>query len=162
MKKTNQKQKGAGLAEIIIAINIIVIAFFSLIFLAQYNLKFQEQSKSKIEAVNLASEAIEAVRSFRDENWNNFSSLLFETSYYPTISSNKWDLASIDPGPINGVYSRWIIIERVYRDASDNISQSGAEDKQTKKITAYVQWNDRGKTKQINLNTYLTNWNGEN
>ncbi len=158
MKKTNQKQKGAGLAEIIIAINIIVIALFSLIFLAQYNLKFQEQNKSKIEAINLASEAIEAARSFRDENWTNLDSLLLETPYYPIISSSKWELASTDPGPINGVYSRWIIIERVYRDASDNISQSGAEDKQTKKIIAYVQWNDRDKTKQINLNTYLTNW----
>jgi len=122
-------------------------------------LKFQDQSESKLEAINIAAETIEATRSVRNEDWNNFSSLSLDIPYYPVISSNKWTLSSTDPGSINGVYDRWVIIEKVYRDANDNISSSGTEDNQTKKITAFVEWNDRGKIKQIDLITYLTNWN---
>jgi len=100
-------------------------------------LKFQDQSESKLEAINIAAETIEATRSVRNEDWNNFSSLSLDILYYPVISSNKWTLSSTDPGSINGVYDRWVIIEKVYRDANDNISSSGTEDNQTKKITSF-------------------------
>jgi len=158
MRKKLQKQKGIGIIEVVICIAIITITFWSFAGIAKYSLKIQEQSKAKIEAINLSSEGIEAVRSIRDENWDNISSLLLETEYYPIISENKWVLTLSDPGPINGIYNRSVTLERVYRDANDNISESGTEDNQTKKITALVEWNDRGETKQINLSTYLTNW----
>ncbi len=159
MKKNYKTQKGISIIEVIVALSIIFVSFFSFLALAQYSLKFQDQSESKLEAINIAAETIEATRSVRNEDWNNFSSLSLDIPYYPVISSNKWTLSSTDPGSINGVYDRWVIIEKVYRDANDNISSSGTEDNQTKKITAFVEWNDRGQTKQINLVTYLTNWN---
>jgi len=159
MKKNHKSQKGISVIEVIVALSIIFVSFFSFLALAQYSLKFQDQSESKLEAINIAAETIEATRSVRNEDWNNFSSLSLDIPYYPVISSNKWTLSSTDPGSINGVYDRWVIIEKVYRDANDNISSSGTEDNQTKKITAFVEWNDRGQTKQINLVTYLTNWN---
>jgi len=159
MKKTPQQQKGFGIIEAIVCIAIIMITFWSFTGIAKYCLKIQEQNRVKIEAVNLASEAIEAVRSVRNENWDNISSLLLETKYYPIISENKWTLILSNPGVINGTYNRSITLERVYRDTSDNISESGIEDNQTMKIIALVEWNDRGQTKQINLSTYLTNWN---
>jgi len=159
MKKNHKSQKGISVIEVIVALSIIFVSFFSFLALAQYSLKFQDQSESKLEAINIAAETIEATRSVRNEDWNNFSSLSLDIPYYPVISSNKWTLSSTDPGSINGVYDRWVIIEKVYRDANDNISSSGTEDDQTKKITAFVEWNDRGKIKQIDLITYLTNWN---
>ena len=159
MKKNHKSQKGISVIEVIVALSIIFVSFFSFLALAQYSLKFQDQSESKLEAINIAAETIEATRSVRNEDWNNFSSLSLDVPYYPVISSNKWTLSSTDPGSINGVYNRWVIIEKVYRDANDDISSSGTEDNQTKKITAFVEWNDRGQTKQINLVTYLTNWN---
>ena len=159
MKKNHKSQKGISVIEVIVALSIIFVSFFSFLALAQYSLKFQDQSESKLEAINIAAETIEATRSVRNEDWNNFSSLSLDVPYYPVISSNKWTLSSTDPGSINGVYDRWVIIEKVYRDANDNISSSGTEDNQTKKITAFVEWNDRGKIKQIDLITYLTNWN---
>ena len=159
MKKTPQQQKGFGIIEVIVCIAIIMITFWSFTGIAKYCLKIQEQNRVKIEAVNLASEAIEVVRSIRNENWDNISSLLLETKYYPIISENEWTLTLSNPGVINGTYNRSITLERVYRDTSDNISKSGIEDNQTMKIIALVEWNDRGQTKQINLSTYLTNWN---
>lgn len=159
MKKNLKNQKGISVIEIIVCLAIIMITFWSFAGIAQYSLKIQGQSKAKTEAINLASEAVEAVRSVRDESWDNISSLLLETEYYPVISENKWILTLIDPGIINGTYSRSIIIEKVYRDTSDDISEMGTEDDQTKKVTAIVEWNDRGEAKQIDLSTYLTNWN---
>jgi len=161
MKNSLQSQKGIGLIEILVGLSIIAVSFLSFLILAQYNLRAQEYSKSKIEAINLASEVIEATQSVRDENWNTLASLSLETQYYPVISGNKWTLTTTDPGPINGTYSRWVILERVYRDANDNISSSGTEDSLTRKITAFIEWNDHGNTKQINLVTYLTNWHNE-
>ena len=159
MKKNYKPQKGISIIEVIVALSIIFVSFFSFLALAQYSLKFQDQSESKLEAINIAAETIEATRSVRNEDWNNFSSLSLDVPYYPVISSNKWTLSSTDPGSINGVYNRWVIIEKVYRDANDDISSSGTEDDQTKKITAFVEWDDRGQIKQIDLVTYLTNWN---
>ena len=157
MKKDNQ-QKGIGLIEVIVAIAIIIITLFGFLELARYTLIIQEQSEAKIEAINLATEAIEATRSSRDENWDNLASLSIGTRYYPVISENKWTLDSTNPGPINEIYERWIILETVYRDTNDDISASGTEDSQTKKVIAMVEWNDRGKIRQIQLTTYLTSW----
>jgi len=156
-----ERQKGIGIIEVLISISIITIVFFSFLTLSQYSLKLQSQNKSKLEAANIAIETIEAARSFRNENWDNFFALSIGTLYYPVISNNKWTLELDNPGLINGKYNRWIIVESVLRDANDNINNSGIEDNQTRKITALVQWQDREQTKEISLNTYLTNWNNE-
>ena len=152
------KQKGIGIIEVIVCLTTISITFWTFFALIKYNLKIQEHSQAQTEAINLASETIEAIRSIRDENWDNFASLFLETKYYPVVSENKWTFVSTNPGLINGVYNRWVILEKVYRDANDDINSSGIEDVQTKKVTAIVEWTDRDRTKQINLTTYLTNW----
>lgn len=158
MKINHQLQKGIGMVEIIVCIAIITIAFWGFLELTKYNLRIQEQNEAKMETINLAAEAIEAVRSVRDENWNNLSSLSLGIKYYPVISANKWTLTLTDPGPIIGPYNRWVILEKVFRDNNDDISAGGAEDTQTKKITAFVEWIDQTGTKQTHLTTYLTNW----
>ncbi len=158
MKKTRCREKGISIIEAIVSLAIIAIAFWSFYGLAAYSLIIQEQNKSKIEALNLTSEAIEAVRCIKNEDWLNLSSLTPETKYYPIISENKWVLSDTEPGLINGSYNRWVIIGKVYRDSNDNISASGAEDDRTRKITAITEWTHRNKTNQIILATYFTNY----
>ncbi|MBL7154935.1 MAG: hypothetical protein ISS88_00305 [Candidatus Portnoybacteria bacterium] len=158
MKKNTHPQKGMGMIEVIVCLTIITISFWTFLELAKYNLRVQEQTNAKMTALNLASETLEAVRSIRDEDWDNLAFLSLGTKYYPIISANKWTLTSINPGSINGIYDRWVVLEKVYRDANNDISPSGMEDIQTKKITALVEWIDHGQTKQIDLITYLTNW----
>lgn len=156
--KKNKQQNGIGMIEVIVSLAIITTTFWGFLELAKFSIKTQEQSQAKIEASNIASETIEAIRAVRDENWDNLANLSLETKYYPIISENKWVLTPTDPGPINGIYDRWFIAKRVYRDTNDDISSSGAEDPLTRKITATVEWVNRGKTEQINLITYLTDW----
>lgn len=155
--KKNQ-EKGIGMVEVIVSLAVIAIAFWSFYGLATYSLIVQEQNKAKIEALNLSSEAIEAVRVIRNEDWSNLSSLTLETRYYPIISENKWVLSDTEPTLINGTYNRWVIMERVYRDGNDDISAAGMEDIQTRKITVTTEWTHRSKTNQITLVTYLTDY----
>lgn len=156
-----KRQKGIGIIEVLIGTSLIAIVFFSFLVLSQYSLRLQSQNKAKLEAINIAIETIEAARSFRNEGWDGFFVLLQGTPYYPVISDNRWILEADNPGLINGKYNRWLIIESVLRDTNDDISDSGIEDDQTRKVTAFVQWQDRGQIKEISLNTYLTNWEHE-
>lgn len=158
MIKKDKNQKGIGMVEIIVGLAVIAITFWAFFELARYNLKIQEQSRLKIEALSLATEAMESIRSIRDEDWTNIDSLVFGTQYYPTISTNKWTLSSTNPGPINGVHDRWITIERVFRDSNDDIAAAGIEDTETRKITAIVEWNDHGTIRDVSLTSYLTSW----
>jgi len=161
MIKKDKNQKGIGMVEVIVGLAVIAVTFWAFFELARYNLKIQEQSRLKIEALSLATEAMEATRSVRDENWTNIDSLIFGTQYYPTISGggvNKWTLTSTNPGTINGVYDRWITIEKVFRDGNDDIVETGVEDTETRKITVIVEWNDHGTIRNTTLTSYLTSW----
>lgn len=154
----NFLQKGIGIVEAIVAVAIVLIIFLGFTELSGFNLKAQQQNQAKIEAINLAAEIIEAVYSVKNADWdNNIAALTVGANYYPEISGNQWVL-SAGQGSISGRYTRWVVFETAYRDGDDNISLAGPEDDQTRKLTAYVQWNDRGTSKQVNLVTYITNW----
>jgi len=158
MIKRYKNQKGIGMVEVIVSLAVIAITFWSFFELARYNLKIQEQSRFKIEALNLAAEAMEATRSVRDEDWNNIDPLVSGTRYYPAISANKWTLSSTDPGAINGFYDRWVTVEEVFRDGNDDIAVAGVQDTETRKIIVIVEWNDHGTIRDITLTSYLTSW----
>ena len=158
MIKRYKNQKGIGMIEVIVSLAVIAITFWSFFELARYNLKIQEQSRFKIEALNLAAEAMEATRSVRDEDWNNIDPLVSGTRYYPAIAANKWTLSSTDPGAINGFYDRWVTVEEVFRDGNDDIAVAGVQDTETRKIIVIVEWNDHGTIRDITLTSYLTSW----
>ena len=157
--KKNQKQKqnkGLGLLELLVVIAIISFALTSLVGLGNYALRISHNLKQNIIATNLASETIEAVKAMKNESWNNLSSLNLETSYYPAQSGQKW-IAAPGAETINGL-TRQFVLSRVFRDTNDDIAPSGNLDPETKKIIATVSWIEKGKSEQISLTAYLTNW----
>ncbi len=114
-----------------------------------------------MEATLLAKEAMEAVRSLRDESWpSNISSLANGANYYPVVENGKWKLQTTDPGVINGKYTRLVIFDAVYRDSQDKISSSGILDAGTRKVTARVTWTKRLSGASKELVTYITNFQG--
>ncbi|MFH1611706.1 MAG: prepilin-type N-terminal cleavage/methylation domain-containing protein [bacterium] len=153
-------QKGFTVVEVIVGLSILSIAFLGFLSLARFNFIIQEQGNKKIEAINIANEAIEIIRGIRNEDWNNIATLTVDTDYYLTIMGEEWNLVTTDPGVINDIYTRRIRFGNTYRDANDNISASGSLDSGTKKIEAIIEWNDKGITRQLLLDTYLTNWSG--
>ncbi|MBI4079242.1 MAG: hypothetical protein HY429_03010 [Candidatus Levybacteria bacterium] len=95
------------------------------------------QQVQKTQAVPLLLEAGEAVRSVREQGWNNFPT---NGTYYPKRSGNGWTLAT-GQETINGFFTREITISDAYRDAGGAIvATPGIADPSTKRIVSRVSW----------------------
>lgn len=155
--RTFNKNKGIALLEIVIVTAVIAVGFMSIIAFLVFSRGVTFKIARSTEATSLAEEAIEAVRTIRDESWLSVSTA---GTYYPVISVNKWILSSTDPGPINNLYTRTVVIEAVLRDGNSDISTSGNPDSDTKRVIATVSWSEAGNSKQVVLTTYITNFVG--
>lgn len=150
--KNLQSEKGISIIEILVVIAIISIALVSLLGVASFSLKISAQMKENTQAVNLAQEAIEALRSIRDSNWTK----LTNGNHGLTNALGYWDFAGTE-NVIDG-FTRVILIENVSRDpTTDNIETAynpANNDPNTKKLTSTVTWKDE----KVEIITYLTNW----
>lgn len=154
-------QKGLGMVEIIVVIAVIIVAFTAILQLFRLEIRTERVRREELRAYALLSEAMEAARSVRDDEWSNLSTLTPGVDYYSTIQDGSWILSGTDPGQING-YSRWVVLSQVQRDANDDIVSSGGTlDPDTLLVTGYVEWQSGGETKNRSLATYLTNWQEE-
>jgi len=155
--KFKEKYGGFGIVELLIVIGIIGLALAGMVGFGNYALKVNSQIKHRVAAVYLAEEAIEAASIVKDEDWSLLTALNSGSPYHPAINSGKWVLAA-GAENINN-YSRQIILEDVYRDAADNIvSSGGSNDPGSRKITATVSWTNQGQNYQMELVSYLTDW----
>lgn len=146
-----------GLIDIIISIAIIAIAFWSIFQVALLCTSVMRESEKRETAVYLAEEAIEVVRFLRDESWSsNIAPVTTEADYFPVISGTDWMLTTTDPGPVSQLYRRIVKFDNVYRDANDDISDSGTEDPDSRKVIISILWDDP--QKEYKIVTYLTNF----
>lgn len=165
-----KKTRGSGISaiEILVAVSIIAVTLTSLLGVINFSLKSPSLLRETTQANLLAQEAIEAARTFRDStNWttNGLGTLSVKTEiadnpYYPKIDTSqgspRWVLLGGEEIIVN--FTRKVIFEKVFRDASGNIAESGAEDSGTRKVTAVVSWDYRGANRAVELVTYLTDW----
>ncbi|MCR4322755.1 MAG: hypothetical protein NUV61_01565 [Candidatus Azambacteria bacterium] len=156
MKKAPDSQKGVGMLEIVIAIAIISASFFSVLQISTFTLKVMHERNDKAKALTYAQEGIEAVRNMRDGGWTaNIAVLTFGTPYYLTTSGSQWALTGVNPGMLDGKFTRTIILDNVSRDINDDIVVvGGTDDPKTKKVTATVSWGSPAKS--VQLVTYIT------
>ncbi|MDD5043129.1 MAG: hypothetical protein PHD51_00460 [Patescibacteria group bacterium] len=69
LKYKNNRERGQGLLETVIALSIIVTGLVGALSLAVANLASSSDSGQRIIAGNLAREAVEVIRNKRDSNW---------------------------------------------------------------------------------------------
>lgn len=154
-------EKGISAIEILVVVFIIGLALSSLLGLTSFSLNAATLTKQMFEADNLAQEAMEQARSFRDlTDWDSegLGSLLPGSDYHAERSQTPpvWSMALGEESI--GMFVRKIVLAEVRRDGSDNIVESGGSvDPDTLKVTATVEWEDKGSHK-VELTTYLTNW----
>lgn len=155
--------KGVSVVEILIVVAIIVIALTSFLGLASLSLGASTLIRQTSLATILSQESIEQVRNFRDgTNWNSngLGVVSAGTAYHLEKSTDnppKWNLV-LEEETI-GSFVRRVVFENVMRDGSKNIVTSGGtNDPNTKKITVTVSWQEKKRTHQVELVTYLTNW----
>lgn len=144
---------GALLLELLVAISLLAV-----ILSVGANAVFLSMRSNKVSAERdvanaLAAEALEAVRSSTEENWQDIYSLTKGSQHYyatSTAPAGKWSLlptalATDEQITVNGiVYTRYIIISNVSRDSvTRNIQTTYSatnDDPGTQKATVSVTW----------------------
>lgn len=150
---------GFGVIEIVVAVAIIGIVFFGIYEFALVSSTSVHASSRQIAAGYLAQEAVEIVRTKRNSSWDtDIATLSTGTPYYPNLVSNSWSLSLSNPGLIDNLYTRTVVLQDVLRDNDDNIASSGTVDPDTRKVTVTVSWDEKNGSQQIVLETYVTNF----
>ena len=147
--------------EIVVVAGIIVGSLAAILGLAAFFLATSQVVQQTSQATALAQEALEIVRNFRDgTDWSSGLGVIAfsPSSYYPEKSGSPpaWSLSA--GSETIGEFTRQIQFEEVRRDGSDNIASSGSVDADTVKAIAQVSWEERGRTHQVELVAYFTNW----
>lgn len=163
MKMSRAKiNSGQTLVELLIA-----TAVFSLIigpFLSSLiNLTAaQVRYRHRIQATQYAREGLEIVynQAVNAEEWNDFAHYADnpDQSFHPALVGGYF---SLEPGSETiGKFTREITFQKAWRDAEGNVvdEETGSEDENTIRVVAEVFWQDRGKDQEIELTTYLINF----
>lgn len=144
MNKVINKQKGLLSVEIIIGITITsLVLLFTTHALTRF-VSIGSTIADKTHALYLAEGALELVRFIRDEDLATFEGFSNNTSYYLEIETLSIGVTTT-PEVIDGTYTRYFVLDDVYRDTNDDIVASttagASADSDARYITAFVVWN---------------------
>jgi len=138
-----KNQSGQSLVELIIAMGVIVLVISSVAFLVIDSYASGRLSKEITQANFLAEEGMEAIKSIRDNSWDDLS----PGTYGLAIFGSNWILEGSEEDVSSQLNEgiRRIIVEEIDLDR--------------KKITSQVDWKFiEARPQQVQLITYLTNW----
>lgn len=159
MKKI-QHQSGLSIIEIVLAVSIFSIFFFSTNGFFIEALALSKNTTEHIQASYLNEEGIEILRAFRNQGWNTYvKPLSTTTTYYLKWSAPFW-VATTTPQRVDNTFIRTFVVRDVQRDAgtSDIVASSGVFDPNTKKIIMTVEWNkQKFGTSTESIENYLSN-----
>ena len=162
MINKTQNLDGVSLIELLIVIAIITIGLVYLLGMFSFSLRISGEEKRINQANFMAQEMMEGLRNFRDgTNWqeNGLGTLAVSAPYYlaKTGSPPSWTL--ILGEETKDVFTQRIVFDDVQRDLNANIIENGGIfDADSKKVTVTVSWQERGKSQQVELITFFTNW----
>jgi len=155
--------KGFGLIELLIATLLIATGLFALSDAVRASFTLLDQTSRASRALALASEGIDAVRTMRQLSWSSYIDPLAPDTPYYFVFTDRWSPTTIDPGAIDGIFTRTITLADVYRKTGDdrivdvNASDAKKLDPGTKKVTASVSWKSTtGGTATRSLSTYVS------
>lgn len=150
---TKRFDHGVALVEVVIGVAIvgIVIAFISYSFGLFVNAS--GRSLERTQAMYLAEEGMEVLRSLRDSDWTTFGSgLSLNTTYYLDIDPTTLTTTGT-PEVIDGKFTRSFELAAVERDGNDDLASSGTTDNGARYVTVTVSWD----SEDISLTSLLTN-----
>lgn len=147
------------LVEIIIAVSIFSVILGVLVTINNLYIRSVSSSLKSVKALYLAEEGMEAVRIIRDTNFSDFQNLTENENYYLyflSSASSTWQAITSDLYKNTEGVDRWFTLSSVRRLYDKIATSTGDIDPNTKKVTVYVSWDDRGETITKSLSTYLT------
>ncbi len=161
IKKKNLYKKGSLIIEIIITIYVLGLVLVYFLGLTDFTLRNNTLAKSQNIAANLAQEALEAVRNFRDgTTWgtNGIGKLTTDnpvgTIYHP-VKTGGWQMVvGQETISVNNIsFQRKVVFYPVNRLNDNIVEQDGTNDPDTIKVIVTILWADQ----QIMVVDYLTN-----
>lgn len=155
VQKNNSDRRGIGLIEAVIASALVTLIFSGLIAVFNFYLKNSVNLTDNIKSEFLAKEALEALRSIRDEDYALLSSLIRGNDYYLYFNGTKWT-STTTPQYVDN-FDRRIKVYDVLRDGAGNIAVAGTPDPDTLLLTTTVAWQEKGATTTREISTYLGN-----
>lgn len=163
-KQTNMQRtshKGFALIEIVIASAIVLTGVLALSEAFTQYVSFALNNEKNLQAAYLAEEALEAITYIRDQGWTTYiTAIPVSTPYYLTWSSSQWQ-TSTTPEYVDGLFSRAITLEPVYRDSNDRIAATGTLDPNTKFVTVSISFLKDQATTTKTMSTYIANINAD-
>lgn len=156
-KKNNSY--GFALVEVMVSAAILSAVTIALLSYAQKGLTLSNTSLRQAQANYLIEEGANAIKSFRNDSWDNISDLVLDTDYYFVISNGVWEL-SRTPSTINGIFTRRITFSEVLRDNSTNdiVATGGTVDSDARQVTITIFWSTSdGGTEEKTLSFYIFN-----
>ena len=163
MNKTSQS--GQSLIELVIGIAIGVLFITGALGIITVTLRLDLQNKYGQPAAELAQEITEQVAVVANADWHSIDAdtLVHGTSTFYHIEIVDGFLAVAAGNTTialnDQTYTAFFIIEDVYRDTDEMITdnpESGITDPSTLKISATVQWTDKGDLNETVFTRYLT------
>lgn len=135
-------QSGQTLAEVVVAIGVIVLLVTGLVVGTSVSLKASQYSKARSQAVKYAQEALELARNLRDSSWTTF--FAFGGTNQCLNKEGVWTQTSgACSANIDNFYTR---------------SVTFTWDDPRMKIEVVASWVDGNKTYTVPISTYLTQW----
>lgn len=173
IRKKNMN-RGAFLLEILIVVALLGIILGVGTQAVYVSLQSGKVSGERDVAVGLASESLEGVRAFTEENWQNLYTLTKWTTPYDTVlSGSKWaTTTTITPISLNNAsYTRSFVVQNVCRDTTSArsitgitdtngtlttcTSSTGEFDPSTQKVTVTVSWTGAD---PVTISEYFVRW----
>lgn len=152
----NRMRRGAGLIEVMIAAAIVTLLVAGITSVYRVAIRSSREAIRGTQSSLLAEEGLEAVRVIRDASWNAIDSASIGTSYTLAWTGTTWSLATT-PALIDGTFDRRVVFGNVYRDASDDLADSGTLDTGTVRVDVTVSWNTGTATTSRTVSTYIGN-----
>ncbi len=158
MQRRKCIQHGIGMIEIMVAVVVIGLGLVGVVSLFSYSLRIQNNERQRVRAAVYLEEGMEAVRAMRNESW---AGIPVPGIYYLQLSGGAWSLTASNPGLIDGIYTRRIIVIPAYRAGGNLLDQGaggGVVDPDSVKIRVEVTWAEGTQTKLEFIESYFTKW----
>lgn len=155
----NGKFGGFGLLEVIVAVGLWVILASAGVMMTTGSLRINSQTSDNDQAILLASEGLDAVRTIKKIGWTTpFLATSCATGCGVATVSGTWGFSGINN--VIGKYTRQVLVTAVNRDGSGNIVNIGGNvDADTYKVESKVSWSRTPVvTGTVSLVSYLTNY----
>lgn len=143
----NHQESGQSLVEVIVAVGIIVVTIVGLISSNTLGLNNAQFARNKALAAKYAQEAIEWLRTQRDQNWNTFYTSAGTATY--CLKTTAWTQrgACATTDVINDQYDIFVRQVSLSRPAVDRVI-----------MTVSVSWPEGARTTSISVTSHVTKW----